>query len=135
MGPNIDTILLVDDDPITCHLNTKMIEFLGYKGIIAAVDSGETALDYLKKTRPADSRRSRSILILLDLNMPTMDGTEFLEKLDVVKAINKEKLFVAILSANPDKVDESFKNALVGCLSKPLNEEKMKKLLHSLSLS
>lgn len=135
MNTKLDTILLVDDDPITCHLNTKMIEYLGYKGIIAAVDSGETALDYLKKTRPADTRKSRSILILLDLNMPTMDGQEFLRKLDVVQAINKEKLFVAILSANPEKIDEQLKSSLTAYLTKPLNEDKMRRLLQSLSLA
>lgn len=134
MEPNsIDTILLVDDDPITCHLNSKMIECLGYPGIVAAVSSGETALDYLRKTRPAVSKRSRSILILLDLNMPNMNGLEFLKKLAEVEAINKEKLYVAILSSNPQHVDETFRDALTACLEKPLTEEQMMELLSSLA--
>ncbi len=129
----LDTILLVDDDPITCHLNSKMIQFLGYPGIVAAVSSGETALDYLKKTRPANSNKSRSILILLDLNMPNMNGSEFLQQLALVEAINKEKLYVAILSSNPHEVDESFKDALAACLEKPLCEEQMLELIASLT--
>lgn len=129
----IDTILLVDDDPIICHLNSKMIECLGYPGIVAAVSSGETALDYLKKTRPATADKSRSILILLDLNMPNMNGHEFLEKLAEVEAINKEKLYIAILSSNPQHVNESYKDALTACLEKPLSEYQMIELLESLT--
>lgn len=134
MGPkSIDTILLVDDDPIICHLNTKMIEFIGYEGIVAAVSSGETALDYLRKTRPPHNGKSRSILILLDLNMPNMNGLEFLQQLAILEAINKEKLYVAILSSNPHHVEEDLKESLAACLEKPLCENQMKKLLRSLA--
>lgn len=129
----LDTILLVDDDPITCHLNTKMIEFLGYNGIVAAVSSGETALDYLKKTRSPNRSKSRSILIMLDLNMPNMNGIEFLQKLAEVEAINKEKLHVAILTSNPQNVDNSYRSTLAACLEKPLTEEEMLQLLANLT--
>jgi CheY-like chemotaxis protein len=133
----VDTILLVDDDPITCYLNAKVLEEIGFKGSIAEVCSGEAALDYLRKTRAYDTHKKRVTLILLDINMPEMNGFEFLQELEVLEVINKEKLFVAILSSSssPKDLDEAAKHRLSGYLQKPLSGEQVIALLDTLVLA
>lgn len=136
MGLNkLDAILLVDDDPITCYLNSKVIEGLGYTGPIAEVCSGKAALDYLKKTRSLEVHKARSTLILLDINMPDMNGFEFLQELAVLEAINREKLYVAILSSssNSKDLEEASKHMLAGYLEKPLNNEQFQALVSTLA--
>ncbi|EMR03587.1 response regulator [Cesiribacter andamanensis] len=128
----VDTIILVDDDPITCYLNAKLIEGMGYEGAIVELCSGEAALDYLRKTRSPENK-TRSTLILLDINMPEMNGFEFLQELRVLQAINKEKLGVAILSSSTSQKDqdEATRHVLAGYLTKPLLEEELLEILQS----
>lgn len=67
-------IILVDDDPLTLLLLSRMLERLGYTNIIAC-RSGEEAL---QKLGTGDSAVD---LVMLDINMPEMDGVEFIRRL------------------------------------------------------
>ena len=64
-------ILLLDDDPFMLGLQSRMLRSMDYRRISTA-GSGEAALRMLEKEAPFD-------LILCDLNMPGMDGIEFLQ--------------------------------------------------------
>ena len=67
-------ILLLDDDPFMLGLQSRMLRSMDYRRISTA-GSGEAALRMLEKEAPFD-------LILCDLNMPGMDGIEFLQMLN-----------------------------------------------------
>lgn len=64
------TILVVDDDII---IRTTLDRFLKNSYILTLVDSGEKALEYLKFNSPS--------LMILDINMPKMDGFQVLKKI------------------------------------------------------
>ena len=74
MDPGTTGILLLDDDPFMLKLLTVMLAQLGYTRV-AAYDSGEKALQRVTGTQDLVD------LIFLDINMPGMDGVEFIRRL------------------------------------------------------
>jgi EAL domain-containing protein (putative c-di-GMP-specific phosphodiesterase class I)/FixJ family two-component response regulator len=74
IDPSTAGILLLDDDPFMLKLLGVMLRQLGFKHL-AAYDNGEKALQQVTQTQtPVD-------LIFLDINMPGMDGVEFIRRL------------------------------------------------------
>lgn len=75
--PALRTVLLVDDDKVTNLMHGRLIRRTGLIGQIDVVTDGVAALEYLKAHE--DAGEPLPELILLDINMPRMDGFEFLE--------------------------------------------------------
>ena len=133
----LQTILIVDDDPVTCFLQTNLIREMGYKGQLQETYHAEAALSFLAETRSeADNEKLAPMLILLDINMPFIDGFEFLDKLASEKEINKHKIYVSILTTSINKPDASRASdlAITSIILKPLTEQKLKQLLATLAL-
>ncbi|AHM58349.1 response regulator containing a CheY-like receiver domain and an HD-GYP domain [Flammeovirgaceae bacterium 311] len=135
---NLDTILIVDDDPVTCFLQLKLINEMGYKGRLKEAYHAEGALSYLREIRPAGatSGEAEHMLLLLDIKMPFVDGFEFLERLSAAQDINKENLHISFLTTSMSRRDferaSSF--SIVDFLIKPLTEQKLNHLLDAIDL-
>ena len=89
----MDSILLVDDDPQSRGAAARLLRAEGYRVTEAA--NGEEALAALKQQRPAD-------LILLDLDMPRIDGLTFLGLLRADPRFNAIPVVVTSGFADPD---------------------------------
>ena len=79
----LDKIFCVDDDPITLMLCKKVIERVEFAKEIITAQNGEEAIQYFNdaaKKMSSDSDLTYPKLTLLDLNMPIMNGWEFLEE-------------------------------------------------------
>lgn len=134
MKKKLSCILLVDDDEPTNYLNRMTLENANCTSHIQIVQSGQDALDFLShqgkyKDRPDCPHPE---LIFLDINMPAMDGWEFLEKYKTLPADQKASIIVIMLttSLNPD--DESRARALPevdGFEHKPLKADRLKEVL------
>src|SRR5882762_2086573 len=83
MKKKLDCILLIDDDEPTNYYNSLIIEETGYADHVHVVQSGKKALEYLANSahlpKHGDSCPGPD-LIFLDVNMPAMNGWEFLDK-------------------------------------------------------
>lgn len=101
MPRSIHCILLVDDDPDDNFLHQLIIEESGFCDLIRIADSAHQALDYLKKTDAP--QYVRPDLLVLDINMPGMNGFEFLEEYDQLDTSLKSNVVVLMLttSLNP----------------------------------
>ncbi|MCH7471817.1 response regulator, partial [bacterium] len=90
------TILMVDDDPDDCQLVTEALQEAGLANELRFAEDGEELMDYLhhrgKFADPASSPTPD--LILLDLNMPKMDGREALKE---IKSNRKLKLIPIVV--------------------------------------
>lgn len=76
MRAGLDTVLLVDDDRVTNMMHARVLDRSGLVARIDVVTDGQAAIEYL--TSLEEDKRPPE-LILLDINMPRMDGFEFLE--------------------------------------------------------
>ncbi|GLB49177.1 response regulator [Neptunitalea lumnitzerae] len=125
-------VLLVDDDPATNFINRKIITDSGCADIITTVTSAEAALEFLVSTK--ESEKDQPDLILLDINMPGMNGWEFLEEYKDLDEEQKAKIVIVMLttSLNPDDEERARKNPLVnGFKNKPLNPIAIKDILEN----
>ncbi|HEV2354725.1 MAG TPA: response regulator [Puia sp.] len=126
----LNCVLLIDDDEPTNYLNKKTLERSGCVRHIRVETSGQAALDYLRGDA-ADNIRPD--LIFLDINMPAMDGWEFL---DCYRALPPEKkadtiLIMLTTSLNPDDPKRSLTIPEVsGFGQKPLNQASLAALFN-----
>jgi CheY-like chemotaxis protein len=124
-------VLLVDDDNIFNFINTQMLKQTGMASEIHTAMNGKQAIDYLN-----DSYRETSSVpdvILLDLNMPVMNGFDFLEAFKIMSLPDKEKEHVNIIvvtsSENQQDIDKARHMGANHYLTKPLSPESLKHAL------
>jgi CheY-like chemotaxis protein len=132
----IKNLLIVDDDTISSYLIHLTIEEIGIAQHIAAVHNGRQALDFLQQHCSDEKWEGFCpAFILLDLNMPVMDGFEFLEEFGRKFAAYADKITICVLSsssAGKDKL-KALNYPISGYITKPLTEEKLKPILEILS--
>lgn len=125
------SILLVDDDNIFNFLNTKLLESSGIVSEIHAAVDGQQALDLLNNYYTGSS--SLPDVILLDLNMPVMDGFGFLEAFQKLKLPKKENVTIIIVTSSEDPKDiaRAKQMGITHYLTKPLSRETLLRVLNS----
>jgi len=121
----IKNVLLVDDDNINNFINERLIKKLAMTQQVNIAVNGEEALDFLKKKN--NSQEEMPELILLDINMPVMDGFEFLREYEKLDIPDKEKVVITMLttSTNPGDMDKFSKAKVSSYINKPLTEPKL----------
>lgn len=120
----LNIVLLIDDDEPTNFLNELIISQLNCTESIVAVQSGQEAIDFLCTEKGGTFPKPD--LMLLDINMPGMNGWEFLEKYERLDDAQKGNVIIMMLttSLNPD--DEAKANGIKDIKSfmkKPLTKE------------
>ncbi|GAA4281313.1 response regulator [Gaetbulibacter aestuarii] len=127
-------LLVVDDDNI-CNLVTKtLIRKTGFTGHIEIAKNGNDGLDYLSKSLSPNQKNLSPLpdLILLDINMPEINGWQFLDALDSFdqKIINDVSVVMVTSSVSPFDTKRAEDSKYVyEFVTKPLNEAKVKYLL------
>lgn len=123
MNAKID-LLVIDDDDINIFIIKKIVEKTGYDARMVAKTNGQLAIDYVKEL--IDSGQSLPHLILIDINMPVLNGWEFLEayeKLGIDKEIDMYMLSSSVYENDIEKA-KTYK-AVKGFISKPLSIERL----------
>jgi len=131
MKKRLSCILLIDDDEPTNFLNRATLEEIGCADRIQVAQSGQEALDYLARTGE-DASFPLPNLIFLDINMPAMDGWEFLARYDELEQTQRAEVVVVMLttSLNPeDEVRACSMPSISGFRCKPLNRDMFDSLL------
>ncbi|MDH7448129.1 response regulator [Aquimarina sp. 2201CG14-23] len=122
MEKSIPCVLLIDDDKATNFFNERVVTKHNSFDNVNTVQSGKAALDYLTKVEKEVTIKPD--LIFLDINMPAMNGWEFLIEFAKLNKSITEGIKVILLStsSNPDDVNESIKNHSVDdFINKPLS--------------
>ncbi|MCM4154936.1 response regulator [Gramella sp. AN32] len=130
MKKKLNCILLIDDDKATNYINERVISRAKIVDKIVAVESGYKALDYLKEKDFKEYPKPE--VIFIDINMPGMDGWEFLEEYGEMKEVQKGNIIIVMLttSSNPDDLSKSATISRInGFKNKPLTAEKLDEII------
>lgn len=132
-----DQILCVDDDPVTLMLVKILIsKALITKEIITARNGWEAIKYFQKIIANPETITTYPKLILLDINMPIMDGWEFLDsfiKTDLYSIFNNTKIVVVSSSIDPLDIEKSKSYPIViDFLTKPMTKEKINLILQKI---
>ena len=132
MKGKIKHILLVDDDEPTNILHKIIIEEVNWDCGIHISQTGKEALEFLQnwKSEPEGDSRSRIDLVFLDLNMPAMNGYEFLEAHKELPPDKQAKVIIVMLTTQLDRsrTDRLWDLGIQGFQKKPLTEEALSKI-------
>lgn len=134
MHKKLNCILLIDDDEPTNFLNKMTVETTGCADHVQVAQSGQEALDYLQRKgkyqHAPDSPHPD--LIFLDINMPAMDGWEFMARYRLLSPEQKARIVLIMLttSLNPDdELRTKDIPEIAGFENKPLKQPQLEELL------
>ncbi len=124
----ISCALLVDDDPTANYLNKRLFQKLDVAEKLLVAHDGLEALQLVQANCPGPGCPR---LILLDNNMPIMDGFEFLEAYEQLNIEQRQSVVIILLttSLNPQEVEKVKQANITGFLNKPLTEAALKNIL------
>ncbi|MEO8235714.1 MAG: response regulator [Flavobacterium sp.] len=124
----VNLTYIVDDDKIFIFVLKKLLVKNESFDQVLDFKNGEEVIKML-----SDKNNILPSIILLDINMPVIDGWQFLEQIE--KLPNKNKLNIFIMSSSIDKNDieksKSF-STVKDFISKPINNDKLNKLIENI---
>lgn len=126
---NNKPVLLVEDDQVDAMTVKRAIRQIKMKHPLVHAENGEEALEYLK-----NQNNEKPWIILLDLNMPRMNGLEFLQiakKDDVLKSIP-----VVVLTTSKEQQDRiaSFNFSVAGYMIKPVDYAQFVEMMRAIQM-
>lgn len=127
MKKKLNCILLVDDDPDDNFFHQRIITKMDITNAIEVAKNGIEALEYLRKENQVIPE-----LIFLDINMPKMNGWEFLLEYKDLDLSQKARITIMMLttSANPDDIKRANEiEDVTGIKTKPLSVEMLNEIL------
>lgn len=128
----LDCILLIDDDPSTNFLHKLYIEEANCAHRVVIRENGKEALEFLREAQ--DGEFPCPELIFLDINMPRMNGWEFLEEYKNLDESQKGQIIIVMLttSLNPDDQNRATQlEEVSGFENKPLSVQMIGEILET----
>lgn len=133
MKTKLNCVLVVDDDEPTNFFTNVILEESGCVDQVRMMQSGKEALDYLVNSEKMENdpvAYPSPDLIFLDINMPVMDGWEFINEYRKLKM--QERVIVVMLTTSlfpEDKAKAEAMGEISGFENKPLTVEKINRIL------
>jgi CheY-like chemotaxis protein len=109
-------ILLVEDDQVDVMTVNRALKEIKVTNPVVNLENGEEALNYLR-----DPAKARPCIILLDLNMPIMNGIEFLQVMKHDPQIRRIPVVVLTTSGEQQDKVNSFDLGVAGYMAKPVD--------------
>lgn len=125
-------ICVIDDDPVYQIIIRKVIEKTDIEAKIISFHNGKEALISLENNFAFD--KEIPDIILLDIEMPHLDGWGFIEQFKPIKALYNKTIAIYIVSssiATEDKEKAKTYVDIMGYLSKPLSKEELLEIVNS----
>jgi CheY-like chemotaxis protein len=122
-------ILLVEDDHVDIMTIRRALKEIAVANPVVTVENGEMALSYLR-----DAASARPCIIFLDLNMPIMNGLEFLQEAKTDLALRAIPVIVLTTSEEQQDKVSSFNLGVAGYMAKPVDYRRFVEMMRSIDL-
>ena len=126
----MNVVCVVDDDDVYRFTIEKYIQMLSSTTRVISFADGEEALDYFKEN--LDTEENLPEIVLLDVNMPIMDGWDFLNEYERIKSRLNKEIRVYLVSSSTDERDQNCSRnypSVRDYLVKPIDEKYLKRLI------
>lgn len=120
-----NSVLLIDDDPVSNFMVLNFFKKTNFTRTVNCFRNGREGLDFIKNNQGALPE-----LILLDVNMPVMDGYEFLDEFEKL-SYNKERVKIILFTTDEREENKTRKYGLEQVIIKPLTLEKFVKAIEA----
>lgn len=123
----LDSILVIDNDPVSNFVSEKILSYLGISDNVISFLGGEEALDFLSKECLLNKLPFPE-LIMLDIDMPCMDGFQFITALKKMNISNKIDIVILSTSVYNKNIDKAKAKGIKYYIAKPLDVSKMQEI-------
>ncbi len=105
MSRKVERVCIIDDDNIYVNLIRKIIELKKLSNVVLVFNNGREALDFFLNALDDEQKEEIPQVVLLDLNMPIMDGWEFLDEFSKIRNKITERIDLYVVSSSIDSRD------------------------------
>ncbi|MBA3993936.1 MAG: hypothetical protein C0469_10450 [Cyanobacteria bacterium DS2.3.42] len=124
-------ILLVEDTPSDIRLTQEALKHATFKHNLSIKNDGVEALDYLNEIKNSPGGRLPDI-ILLDLNMPRMNGHEVLAEISKDKSLKEIPVVLLTVSEREEDIMDALHSKMNYYIAKPVTGEKLSTLINAI---
>lgn len=124
------TIAIVEDDDGHAHLIKKNLRRGNIHNTVERFSNGQVFLDYLQ----SEQARDRHHLVLLDLNMPVLDGYEVLQRMKADERLKRIPVVVLTTTDDPREIERCYDAGCNVYITKPVEYEKFSAAIRELGL-
>jgi len=128
------SILLVEDNDGHAKLIERNLRKVNLLNPIVRVADGVEALDYLHGQGESNGAPPLPRLVLLDINMPRMDGMEVLSRIKSDDRLRRTPVIMLTSTDSQAEIDRCYQSGANGYVSKPVNIANLGEKLHRLGL-
>ncbi len=126
------TILHVEDDQVDRMVIQRVIKKLGITDQITQATNGEEALQILRGSLSTSTTGDLPQLVLLDINMPKMNGLEFLKELRADPQLRHISVFMMTTSNDDSDRTEAYRYNVAGYIVKPVDIQQFESTFQTL---
>ena len=133
MMQKIKTVCVIDDDPIFVFGAKRLMKEAGFCNSILVYNNGQEGLEQLKILMNSPNLEEIPDIIFLDLNMPVMDGWEFLDRFTKINPPKSIVIYIVTssISSYDKQRAEEYASAIKQYVIKPITPTKLKEIIDS----
>jgi CheY-like chemotaxis protein len=120
--------MLVDDNVEDNFYHERVIRKNGYADLVVSMESGTEAMEYLKAVQEESKYPE---LIFIDINMPGMNGWEFIKEFNALEIVGERSRTCVMLttSENPDDITRASELGVLAFKTKPLTKDILNQII------